>query len=67
MKNKTNIFENKIKFVIIITSHDASGTFDIPFLEDGDTYVNGVKILGSVDASNGVVHVIDKVFLVANE
>jgi uncharacterized surface protein with fasciclin (FAS1) repeats len=30
---------------------------------DGDTYVNGAKILTSIDASNGVVHVVDKVFL----
>lgn len=34
--------------------------------EDG-TYVNGAKILGSVKASNGIVHVVDKVFLVALE
>lgn len=34
--------------------------------KDGDVYVNGAKILGSVDASNGQVHVVDKVFLVAN-
>ena len=30
---------------------------------DGDIYVNGAKILGTVDASNGVVHVVDTVFL----
>lgn len=30
---------------------------------DGDTYVNGAKILGTVDAANGVVHVVDSVFL----
>lgn len=30
---------------------------------DGDMYVNGAKILGTVDASNGVVHVVDTVFL----
>jgi len=35
--------------------------------KDGDVYVNGAKILGSVDASNGEVHVVDKVFLVAAE
>jgi uncharacterized surface protein with fasciclin (FAS1) repeats len=33
---------------------------------DGATYVNGAKILASVDASNGVVHVVDKVFLFPN-
>lgn len=31
--------------------------------KDGDVYVNGAKILGTVDASNGKVHVVDKVFL----
>lgn len=30
---------------------------------DGETFVNGAKILGSVEASNGVVHVIDSVLL----
>ncbi|MDZ7808451.1 MAG: fasciclin domain-containing protein [Gracilimonas sp.] len=34
--------------------------------KDGEVYVNGAKILASVDASNGEVHVVDKVFLVAN-
>ena len=34
---------------------------------DGETYVNGSKILATVDASNGVVHVIDDVFLFAAE
>lgn len=36
-------------------------------VRDDGTYVNGAKILGSVEASNGVVHVVDKVFLVALE
>lgn len=31
--------------------------------EDGITTVNGAKVLGSVKASNGYVHVIDKVLL----
>ena len=35
---------------------------DVEVKEDG-TYVNGSKILASIDASNGVVHVIDDVFL----
>jgi len=34
--------------------------------KDDNVYINGAKILGSVDASNGYVHVVDKVFLVAN-
>lgn len=32
--------------------------------EDG-TYVNGAKILATVEATNGVVHVVDQVFLIA--
>lgn len=31
--------------------------------KDGETYVNGAKILGTVDASNGIIHVVDKVFI----
>lgn len=31
--------------------------------EGGDTFVNGAKVLGTVKASNGYVHVIDKVLL----
>ncbi len=34
--------------------------------EDG-TYVNGAKILATVEATNGLVHVVDTVFLVALE
>ena len=34
-------------------------------VRDDGTYVNGAKILGSVKASNGIVHVVDQVFLVA--
>lgn len=30
---------------------------------DGETFVNGAKVLGTVKASNGYVHVIDKVLL----
>ena len=32
-------------------------------VKDGKTYVNGIEILASIDASNGVVHVVDEVFL----
>ena len=32
-------------------------------VKDGDTFINGAKILGTVEASNGVVHVIDSVLL----
>lgn len=31
--------------------------------KDGEIYVNGAKVLGTVDASNGYIHVVDKVFL----
>lgn len=31
--------------------------------KDGETYVNGAKVLATVKASNGYVHVIDKVLL----
>jgi len=41
----------------------ASGHYiDVEVKEDG-TYVNGSKILATIDASNGVVHVVDDVFL----
>ena len=36
---------------------------EIKVLENGDVTVNGAKILGTVEASNGVVHVIDAVLL----
>lgn len=39
---------------------------DVEVRDDG-TYVNGTKILGTVDVSNGVVHVVDDVFLIAAE
>ena len=41
----------------------ATGQYVDVEVKDGDTYVNGAKILGTVDASNGVVHVVDTVFL----
>jgi uncharacterized surface protein with fasciclin (FAS1) repeats len=37
---------------------------DVKVTEEG-TFVNGSKILGTIDAVNGVVHVIDDVFLIA--
>ena len=37
---------------------------DVKVTEEG-TFVNGSKILGTVDATNGVVHIIDDVFLIA--
>jgi uncharacterized surface protein with fasciclin (FAS1) repeats len=41
----------------------ATGQYVDVEVKDGDTYVHGAKILGTVDASNGVVHVVDQVFL----
>lgn len=43
----------------------ATGQYIDVEVRDGATYVNGSKILGSVKASNGIVHVIDDVFLFA--
>ncbi len=41
----------------------ASGHYvDVEVKEDG-TYVNGSKIMATIDASNGVVHVVEDVFL----
>jgi uncharacterized surface protein with fasciclin (FAS1) repeats len=37
---------------------------DVKVTEEG-TFVNGSKILATIDATNGVVHVIDDVFLIA--
>lgn len=45
--------------------YQATGHYVDVEVRDGDTYVNGAKILGTVEASNGVVHVVDKVFLIA--
>jgi uncharacterized surface protein with fasciclin (FAS1) repeats len=47
--------------------YQATGHFVDVEIKDGDTYVHGAKILGTVDASNGVVHVVDKVFLFPGE
>jgi len=35
-------------------------------VKDGATYVNGAKIIASIDATNGIVHVVDKVLLPPN-
>jgi uncharacterized surface protein with fasciclin (FAS1) repeats len=45
--------------------YQATGHYiDVEVREDG-TYVNGAKILASIPATNGVVHVVDRVFLIA--
>jgi uncharacterized surface protein with fasciclin (FAS1) repeats len=41
----------------------ASGHYVKVTKEGGDTFVAGCKILGTVEASNGIVHVVDKVML----
>ena len=43
----------------------ATGHYVPVEVKDGVTYVNGARILASIDASNGVVHVVDQVFLIA--
>ena len=43
--------------------YQATGHYVDVEVRDGDTYVNGAKILATIDASNGVVHVVDQVFL----
>ncbi len=43
--------------------YQATGHYvDVEVKDDG-TYVHGAKILGSIEAVNGIVHVVDKVFL----
>lgn len=41
----------------------ATGQYVDVEVKDGETYVNGAKVLASIPASNGVIHVVDKVFL----
>lgn len=41
----------------------ATGQYVEVTKEGEDTYVNGAKILGTIEATNGVIHVVDKVFL----
>ena len=53
--------ENNIKGVMGIGQ--ATGEKVEVTTKDGSTYVNGAKVLGSVKASNGYVHVIDAVLL----
>jgi uncharacterized surface protein with fasciclin (FAS1) repeats len=45
--------------------YQATGHYIDVEVRDEATYVNGAKILHSVDATNGVVHVVDGVFLIA--
>jgi len=43
--------------------YQATGDFVDVEVKDNDVFVHGAKILATVEASNGVVHVVDKVFL----
>ncbi len=45
----------------------ASGHYIKVEKKGNDTYVHGAKILGSVEASNGIIHVVDKVLLPPEE
>ena len=45
--------------------YQATGHYVDVEVRDGATYVNGARILASVPATNGIVHVVDKVFLIA--
>ena len=45
--------------------YQATGHYIKVEVRDDGTYVNGAEILGTVDATNGIVHVVDKVFLIA--
>jgi len=47
--------------------YQASGDYVAVEVKDGEVYVHGAKILATIDASNGVVHVVDKVFLFPEE
>jgi uncharacterized surface protein with fasciclin (FAS1) repeats len=47
--------------------YQATGHYVPVTVTDEGTFVNGVKILATVDATNGVVHVVDEVFLPPSE
>jgi uncharacterized surface protein with fasciclin (FAS1) repeats len=46
-----------------MTLYMATGDYIPVVVEDGVYYVGGAKILGTVECSNGIVHVVDKVIL----
>jgi uncharacterized surface protein with fasciclin (FAS1) repeats len=45
--------------------YQATGHYVKVEVRDDGTYVNGARILASIPATNGIVHVVDKVFLIA--
>jgi len=46
-----------------MTLYMATGDYLPVVVENGDYYVGGAKILGTVECSNGIVHVVDRVIL----
>jgi len=46
-----------------MTLYMATGDYLPVVVKDGEYYVGGAKILGTVECSNGIVHVVDKVIL----
>jgi uncharacterized surface protein with fasciclin (FAS1) repeats len=46
-----------------MTLYMATGDYLAVVIKDGEYYVGGAKILASIDCSNGIVHVVDKVIL----
>lgn len=46
-----------------MTLYMATGDYLPVVVTDGEYFVGGAKILGSVECSNGIVHVVDKVIL----
>lgn len=46
-----------------MTLYMATGDYLPVILENGDYYVGGAKIIGTIECSNGIVHVVDKVIL----
>lgn len=46
-----------------MTLYMATGDYLPVVVKDGEYFVGGAKILASVDCSNGIVHVVDKVIL----
>jgi len=46
-----------------MTLYMATGDYLPVVVKDGEYYVGGAKIIGTVDCSNGIVHVVDKVIL----
>ena len=46
-----------------MTLYMATGDYLPVVVENGEYFVGGAKIIASIDCSNGIVHVVDKVIL----